>query len=174
MKRLAKEKLIDPLMSLLKRGVSPATLALSMTLGIIFAIVPVFGATTILCLAAISLFRINPLATLLVNQIAYPLQFVLYIPFIRAGEWLYQVEHLPLSVSQILDMFSNDTLGAISTLWWSTLYAITIWLIISIPVGYVLFLSFKLLFSWISSRKKVVPAEVLAPVIAETPLPSNP
>lgn len=147
MSAFLKRKIVDPILAFLKQGVTPSKLAWAISLGIVLATMPVFGSGTLLCLLAIWLFRLNPGAVLLVNQLAYPLQFILYFPFIRAGEWLFNAEELPLSISQIFGMFKDDLGNAISVLWWSTLYGIVAWVIIMIPVAFLLHWIFKNLFS---------------------------
>ncbi|BAV05262.1 hypothetical protein SAMN05421788_105279 [Filimonas lacunae] len=139
MKTFLQTKLVTPLLALLKQGVTPGKLALAVSLGITIATIPVFGATTLVCLAVIPLFRLNPGAILLVNQFAYPLQFILYIPLIRAGEWLFHKKALLLSVSQVFQLFKSNLLRAISTLWWSTLYALIAWLLVAIPLTWLLY-----------------------------------
>lgn len=147
MRAFLKRKIVDPILAFLKQGVTPSRLAWAISLGIVLATMPVFGSGTLLCLLAIWLFRLNPGAVLLVNQLAYPLQFLLYFPFIRAGEWLFSAEKLPLSISQIFGMFKDDLANAISVLWWSTLYGIVAWIIIMIPVAFLLQWIFKNIFT---------------------------
>jgi uncharacterized protein (DUF2062 family) len=139
MRAFLKRKIVDPILAFLKQGVTPSKLAWAISLGIVLATMPVFGSGTLLCLLAIWLFRLNPAAVLLVNQLAYPLQFLLYFPFIRAGEWLFDAKPLPLSISQIFSMFANDLGNAMSTLWWSTLYGIVAWILVMIPIAYILY-----------------------------------
>lgn len=157
MKAFLKRKLINPILAFLKQGITPSKLAWAISLGIVLATMPVFGSGTLLCLLAIWVFRLNPGAVLLVNQLAYPLQFILYFPLIRAGEWLFHAKPLPLSISQIFSMFANDLGNAIKVLWWSTLYGIVAWVIVMIPVAYLLHLIFKNIFSKINSNQETLP-----------------
>jgi uncharacterized protein (DUF2062 family) len=147
MKDFFQKKIVEPILHLLKQGVSPAKLAWAVSAGIVIATVPVFGACTVLCLAAIWLFRLNPVAVLLVNQVAFPLQFLLYFPLLRSGEWLFNAQSVSLSISQIFSLFQTDLLKAIQILWWSTLYGVTIWTLISIPLAYFIFLVLKSVFT---------------------------
>ena len=158
MRAFLKRKIVDPILAFLKQGVTPSKLAWAISLGIVLATMPVFGSGTLLCLLAIWLFRLNPGAVLLVNQLAYPLQFLLYFPFIRAGEWLFDAKPLPLSISQIFSMFANDLGNAMSVLWWSTLYAIVAWVIIMSPIAYILYVIFTKIFSRINiSNQPILP-----------------
>lgn len=158
MRAFLKRKIVDPILAFLKQGVTPSKLAWAISLGIVLATMPVFGSGTLLCLLAIWLFRLNPAAVLLVNQLAYPLQFLLYFPFIRSGEWLFDAKPLPLSISQIFSMFANDLGNALSILWWSTLYAIVAWVIVMGPIAYILYVIFTKVFSRINrSNQPILP-----------------
>lgn len=143
---------MDPVLGFMKQGASPSQLALAVSLGIVIATVPLFGSTTLLCLAAVWIFRVNPAVLLLVNQFAYPLQFIFYFPLIRLGEWTFQQTALPFSMAQLFQLFMNDLPRAVSVLWWSTLYGITVWLALAIPVAYGLFYLFKIIFTRIAER----------------------
>lgn len=154
MKRFFKEKLADPLTGFLKQGISPSGLSWAVSLGIIIATIPVFGSCTLLCLLAIWAFRLNPGAVLLVNQLAYPLQFLLYFPLIRAGAWLFNKEPLPFSIPDISRMFRENLLHAISVLGWSTLYGLAVWIILAVPVSGGLYILFKAVFAKVLRNAK--------------------
>ena len=133
-----RRKIVAPVIGFLRQGVSPSQLAMAISIGIVIATVPVFGASTLLCAVAIWMFRLNPAAVLFINQIAYPLQFICYIPLIRAGEWIFRAPHIPLSIPQLFALFKDDLWGAIGKLWWSTLYALAVWMVLAIAVSWVL------------------------------------
>ena len=148
-------KIVTPMLGFLKQGVTPKKLALTVALGFIFAIFPVIGSTTILCGAVALTLRLNMPAIQLVNYLVYPLQLILLIPFIRAGEFIFSAKPMPLSISQIFSMFKDDLLGAIGTLWWSTLYAITAWLLICPLVAVIIFYLLYPVFKKLKSRNSL-------------------
>ncbi|MEO8472456.1 MAG: DUF2062 domain-containing protein [Chryseolinea sp.] len=156
MKSFFRRRLIDPLLAFLKQGVSPEKLALAITLGIISAVVPVFGAATLLCLIPIKVFRLNPGAILLVNQVAYPLQFLLYIPLIKSGQWLFNDHSLTLTISMVFSMFREDAMHAIGLLWNVTMYALVVWVIASLLVGTCLYWALKALLQKAAIRMQTV------------------
>src|SRR5580658_7047125 len=85
-------KLVQPFVELLKQGVTPEKIALTVALGISLGVIPMLGTTTMLCtLAAVSL-RLNLPGILLINGVVYPLQLLLVVPFLRAGAWIFRVE----------------------------------------------------------------------------------
>ena len=81
-------KLVLPVINLLRQGITPEKIALSLAIGICLGVFPLLGSTTILCTLAAILFRLNLPAIQLVNYFVYPLQLALLIPFIRLGEAL--------------------------------------------------------------------------------------
>ncbi|MFL5728805.1 MAG: DUF2062 domain-containing protein [Cytophagaceae bacterium] len=147
-----KRKLLDPVLNFLKQGMTPSSLALAFSLGIVIAVIPIFGSTTLLCFAAVFFFRVNTAAIMLANYFVYPLQFVLFIPFIRIGEWIFNAPPLHLSVTEIFELVSSDPMNAVSDLWWSTLYALVAWCILAVPVCMLLYVGLKYLLAKIAEK----------------------
>ena len=113
----------------MKMGIAPERLALCIGLGIALGLVPALGTTTLLCTLAAFLFRLNLPAIQLVNYFVYPLQLALLIPFIRAGEWLFGVESLDLSLEIIQRMMKTDLWETVIRLWSATMRAVMVWLL---------------------------------------------
>jgi uncharacterized protein (DUF2062 family) len=131
MRDLFQRRVLLPLRDLLRQGITPEKVALSVACGVVLGVFPVIGATTILCaLAAIAL-RLNLPAIQVVNYVATPLQLALLLPLMRLGESIFRAPRLQFSMAQILEMIRADASHAISTLWVSTMYAIAAWLILA-------------------------------------------
>ena len=126
-------KIIDPIVKLLRQGISPEKIALGMAVGVVIGIFPVIGSTTLLCTIAALILRLNLPAVQLVNYLVYPLQIALLIPFFQFGAWLFGVDSLPLSASQLISMFQTDLWDTIRQLWDTTLRAIVAWGLICLP-----------------------------------------
>lgn len=124
-------RVVDPLLSLLRQGLSPERLALSVAVGIALGVLPVLGTTTLLCTLAAILFRLNVPAMQLVNYLVFSLQLALLIPFIRLGELLYGADPVPLPLGQIQNLLRHDPRQAIATLAGSLLHATTAWFLIA-------------------------------------------
>lgn len=127
-------KVRDPIIRLLKQGLTPEKIALSLALGAVFGIFPVIGSTTLLCTAAAIVFRLNLPAIQIANYLAGPLQLGLLIPFYRAGELLFDRDQLSISLEGVIAMIQKDTWGAIIFLWDTTLCAIVAWAAVA-PIG---------------------------------------
>lgn len=133
-------RVIEPIVNLLRQGITPEKIALSIAFGIALGVFPVIGATTILCALAAIAFRLNLPAIQLVNYFVYPVQIALLLPFIRMGELLFRVrDPIPFSILQILEMIRANVGNAISTLWTSTMHAIVAWVLVGPPAVLLLY-----------------------------------
>ena len=124
-------RLVKPILDLLRQGVTPEKLALSIALGLTLGVFPVLGSTTALCALAALMLRLNLPAIQIVNYFVYPLQIALLIPFFRAGEKLFRAPHLPLSVPQIYAMIHANMAEAIRMLWTTTWHAMVVWCLLA-------------------------------------------
>ncbi len=124
-------KFVKPIINLLNQGISLQKVVLSIAIGATLGVIPVIGATTILCTIAAILFRLNLPAIQLVNYLVYPLQIILLIPFYRAGEFVFNAEPLSLSASRVVGMIQEDVWAAIKFLWDTTLHAVVVWCILA-------------------------------------------
>ena len=125
-----KRKFLIPVLDLLRQGITPEKIALSIALGITLGVTPVLGSTSLLCFLAALAFRLNVPAIQLVNYAVYPLQFILLVPFIRMGEWMFAATPMKITLAQIVAMVRANAWAAIQTLWLATLHALAAWLVI--------------------------------------------
>ena len=124
---LWQRKLVRPIIDLLKQGVTPEKMALSLALGATLGIFPVLGSTTALCAIAALAFGLNLPAIQIVNYFVYPAQIALLIPFFRLGERLFQAPHLAVSVPQIYAMLHENVWSVMRLLGTTTWHAIVVW-----------------------------------------------
>lgn len=133
MKDSLQKRLVRPILRLLTQGITPEKIALSLAFGIMLGVFPVIGTTSLLCLIAALLFRLNLAALQLVNILVYPLWFALLIPFVRVGERLFRVPPLAMTGSQMLALAHADFLHSVSVLGLTTLRAAAAWMLIGPP-----------------------------------------
>ena len=145
-KTLVRRRLVDPILELLRQGITPEKIALSLALGITLGVTPVLGSTTALCALAAVWFRLNLAAIQLVNYVVYPLQILLLIPFMRMGAWMVGAESMEISVNQILSMIRTDPGGAVGVLWISTLHALLAWLLLGLIASAALYFGLTAVF----------------------------
>jgi hypothetical protein len=85
----------------------------------------------VLCAIAALVLRLNLPAIQTVNYLVYPLQLVLLVPFYGAGNWLFGNRSWPTIKETIIDLVKNDFWAGMADLWDVTIYAATVWLMIS-------------------------------------------
>ncbi len=137
----------EPLLALLKTGLSPRGLAWSVAGGLALGVFPMLGVTTLLCVGAAFAFRLNQPAMQVVNYLAYPLQLALLIPFIRLGERLFRVETMPLSLAAMLGDLKLDPFGTITLFWSRIWHACVVWALLALPAMVLLALILQPIFA---------------------------
>lgn len=130
---------LKPFVQLLRQGVSPEKIALTIALGIILGVTPVLGSTMLLCTFAAILFRLNLPAIQLVNGVVYPLQFILLIPFYRLGAWMFRADASAISLGGVTALIREGVGHAIRTLWVVTMHALLAWLVLGIGMLAILY-----------------------------------
>jgi uncharacterized protein (DUF2062 family) len=126
-----RRRVARPILELLRQGVTPEKMALSLALGAALGVFPVLGTTTALCALVAFIWRLNLPAIQIVNYFVYPLQIALILPFFRAGEILFGAPHLPLSLAQILAVVHASFWGATRFLWTTIWHAAVAWCLIA-------------------------------------------
>jgi len=120
-----------PISELLSQGITPEKIALSIALGAAIGVFPVLGSTTLLCAAAAVILRLNLPSIQLVNYLMYPLQLILFLPFLDAGSRIMRTAPIALSMKQVVGMIESNPWRLIQLLWSATLGAMTIWVVLS-------------------------------------------
>ena len=157
-------RLLDPFMSLLKAGLSPGSLALTVGLGVAFGLAPTFGLTTIISTATALRLRLNVAAIQLVCHLLSPVQLLLLLPLLRWGATMLgqgeKVAHL--TFEQIKQMGSTEGWGSVlHLLWRAELGALLLWALAAVPVVAALYVGLKPLFGKLIKRHEdaeIVPA----------------
>lgn len=142
--KLRDNKLTRHILALLKEGITPQKISLAVVLGALLGIAPVLGTTIVSCTLAALAFRLNLVLIQIANNLVYPLQLLLLIPFVQAGQWLFRQPPMPLSVSQIVAMVKADFWGSVVELAGYTLHGAVAWLLFCALAGP--FMYFVLLF----------------------------
>ncbi|MEH0158092.1 DUF2062 domain-containing protein [Limibacter armeniacum] len=141
-----KRKLIDPLLNLLKQGISPHKLALSVALGTAVGVFPLFGTSTTICLILGFLLGLNQPATQLANYFVYPLQLILLVPFIQVGTHYFGPESFSISATELSEQFTADWFGTIQRLGGVLMAAVLAWCVTMLPSSFLIYLVTKPIF----------------------------
>jgi len=151
---------VAPLLQLLRQGVTPERLALSVALGAIVAVIPVLGVSTVICAALALWLRLNMPAIQLVNYVLTPAQLLLIIPFLRFGERIAGAPRYPVTLESGLALLSHGILNAVRILWDAILHATLGWVVFAPLSAAALYLVFRHVF------RRFAPARVASPASA--------
>ncbi len=143
MRQFLRTKVVDPLRRQLTQGATPSRLALGVALGLALGVFPVLGATTALCAVAAAGLRLNQPAVQLANYLAYPLQLALFVPFLRAGAWLFGAPPFALGLGEIRASLAADPWGTIAALSAANLRAVAVWALAVAPLALALHLALR-------------------------------
>lgn len=122
---------ILPVLALLRMGADPRRLAWSIALGLVIGINPLIGSTTLVCLGAAALFRLNLAASQLANHLVYPLEILLVIPFLRLGAIVFHTGPIPLSPKTLFADARAHPIELMRSIWMWEWHALVLWAAIS-------------------------------------------
>ncbi len=124
-------KVVVPVTQLLRQGITPEKISLSIALGVVIGIFPVVGTTTLLCTVVAIVLRLNLPIIQLANWLVYPLQLLLIAPFFFAGAYLFGSEPFTRDARELIFLFQSDLFNALILLWDILLHAVVVWLMVS-------------------------------------------
>ena len=96
------------------------------------------GISTLLAVLVAYVLGLNQVGIQIGNYAMYPLQILLFIPFIRAGEWLTGITPVTINPVDIAMMFTEDVSASISTYGASIASGVLVWLLLAVPMALLL------------------------------------
>ena len=144
-------KLRTTFVSFFSQGISPQKLSLAIAIGFCIGIIPILGATTLLCTGIALVFRLNMPLIQAVNYVVYPLQLLLFIPFLKAGTFI-SGQQFNYSLTEIQYLIQHDLWNSILKLMYANVFGFLIWLI-STPILFA-FIYFPFYFTLKGLEKK--------------------
>lgn len=126
-------RLLGPLRTQLTQGVTPDRLALTIAVGTACSLLPFLGFTTLLNLAVGLRLRLNQPILQTVNYLLTPVQLFLILLYVRAGEFIWRAEPMPLSIPTLVSSFRADPMQFLEHFGLTGVHAATAWLL-SVPV----------------------------------------
>jgi len=151
--KLRDHKLVRLILELLSQGITPHKIALTVALGVVLGVTPVLGSTTLLCTAAALVFGINLPLIQVVNYLVYPLQLLLLIPLIQAGQWLFRQPPLPFSFAQLAALLRLRFWQTLAMLWEYTLHGLIAWLILGGMSVFIIYMMLRPILGYLIVRK---------------------
>ncbi|MES2439389.1 MAG: DUF2062 domain-containing protein [Verrucomicrobiota bacterium] len=123
--------LLDPVLAVLRQGMSAERVSWTIAIGIVLAVFPVVGTTTMLCVVVAWALGLNQALVQAFNWLLYPLHIALILVFIRLGERLYGAPPLRLSLPEMMARFEADPLKFFSDFGLAAWHGVSAWLLIA-------------------------------------------
>ncbi|HEY1109307.1 MAG TPA: DUF2062 domain-containing protein [Opitutaceae bacterium] len=118
----------EPLLALLSQGLTPDKLALTLGIGSVCSLFPFLGFTSLLNLLVGLWLKLNQPLLQTLNQLLGPLQLVLIVVYVRAGEWIWRAEESRFTVTAMVRTFREaSALEFLSRFGWAGIHAATAW-----------------------------------------------
>ena len=160
MKDFLNRKIVDPLLALLRQGVSPDSLALCVAVGVAIGLIPVLGVSTVLATAVALSFKMNLPAIQVAQMSMSAFQLLLIVPFVRLGEWMTHAPAQPVSISAGLALMKQGVWHTVVVLKDAIIHASIAWLALA-PIG--VFVLYRILKPVFERTAKALPAAKTAP-----------
>ena len=138
-----RKKLILPLVSLLKQGVDPSRLSLALSSGAVIGVFPILGIATVVCTGIAAFYRLNLPAIQLASYLVFPMQVILFFPFLYIGEALTGNSLDEISKEKLMETFDMGLVGAVQELTQYFILACVGWALAFVPLFAILYFLFK-------------------------------
>jgi uncharacterized protein (DUF2062 family) len=121
---------IDPIAAQLTQGITPEKIALTLSVGSALALFPILGTTTLLCLLAGILLRLNQPIIQIVNALCTPLHLPVIYFMVRLGSWMFDVPSAHMGIRMMNHMLWDDPKEFLERFGQTAIHAIAAWSII--------------------------------------------
>jgi uncharacterized protein (DUF2062 family) len=137
------KKFIRPLVNLLKQGMDPSRLSLALTSGAIIGVFPILGIATVVCGGVAAFFHLNHPAIQLANYVVFPMQLVLFFPFLTLEETVTGNSLDEISKTKLVETFNLGFLPAVEELTQYFMLASLGWTLALVPLFAILYFGLK-------------------------------
>lgn len=134
---LWKRWVVRPVMTQLTQGTEPRQIAKAAAVGVTFGVFPLLGTTFLMTMAVGVPMRLNQVILNLSRELVYPIHLATVLLFIKAGEWLFGVPPVPLSISLLIERFEAGPGKFLTDFGMLAVYGVCVWALIA-PVLFAL------------------------------------
>lgn len=120
---------------LFKQGLTPKELAQSIIVSVLIATIPILGVSTFIITAVSLRTKLNLPIMIAISYLMWPVQILLIIPFIRAGEFIFSVPQNHHTVEEIISSFQNSFFQTLRQLSFELGCGLGGWFLTAVPVA---------------------------------------
>jgi uncharacterized protein (DUF2062 family) len=137
----ASRRILDIVRTQLRQGVTADKIALTLAIGLILGLFPIFGTTSALCVLAALWLKLNQPIIQLVNWLAAPLQLPGIYLFVRIGERLTRSPQVEFSLTGLVQQFRASPLQFLQQFGMTGLRGVLAWLLIAPLIAAVVYVA---------------------------------
>ena len=139
--------------AIIKQGLTPKQLALSIVVSTLVSVFPVFGISTIALTCMALPLRLNLPIMIAFSYVIEPLKLIVIIPFINIGASVFETEHTLLTIEAIKTSYKTGFWSTSKELSYELLCGTVGWALTAIPVGIVLYFILKGILTYLDKIK---------------------
>jgi uncharacterized protein (DUF2062 family) len=98
-------RVIDPILALLKQGVTVHKLALTIALGVACGLFPFLGFTSLLCFVVALVLKLNQPIIQIINQLLWPVHLTAIVFYIWVADALFDLPPVSFNPKEITQLF---------------------------------------------------------------------
>ncbi|WP_052444725.1 DUF2062 domain-containing protein [Flammeovirga sp. OC4] len=151
-KHTVTHRILVPLRTLLRQGLTPSKLAWSFAVGLLIGSSPLLGFCTWICLIAASVFRLNQLAIQIANYVVYPLQVILIVPYIELGSSWFGKKAEGVTFEKLQASIEAGLIEGLKEIGFLMLQGGAAWLVVAVILVYPIQLVLEKIFSKMLTR----------------------
>jgi uncharacterized protein (DUF2062 family) len=130
-----RQRVLDLVLAQLRQGISAEKIALTLAIGLMLGMFPIFGSTTALCVLAGLWLKLNQPIMQLANWLAAPLQLPGIYLFVRIGERITRSPPVQFSIAGLVQQFRAAPLLFLQQFGMTGVRGILGWLLIAPAVA---------------------------------------
>jgi hypothetical protein len=153
------KKIKHKIVALLSQGLSAKKITQSVIFSTLFTVIPLFGVSTFLITLISIKKKLNLPIMIALSYVIWPFQILLLIPFMKIGELIFSIPPRSHSIDEIIALYQESFFKLISRLSLDLLYALAAWVLVAVPISFILYWITLLVFK-ISSKKESVLKDV--------------
>jgi hypothetical protein len=125
----------DKITALFKQGLTPKELIQSIIVSGLISVIPIIGVSTFIITTVSLKSKLNLPVMIALSYLMWPVQILLIIPFIRAGEFIFSVPQNHHTVEEIISSFQESFFKTLNHLSFELLCGFGGWLLTAVPVA---------------------------------------
>lgn len=131
------KKFLSKLKKLLKQGTSPQALKKSLSFGVVFSLVPLPWASTLLISFIGLRMKWNVPLLLMLSYLLFPFQVLFMLPYLNLGRWMHRLEPFVIEAEFIQKGIEKGAFSLVGELGINVWYALAGWMVSGIFIYWI-------------------------------------